>query len=121
MLVEALTLANNNKIIWGVTMLLLNVGAKYVIADLGLIHEKLLANEIAKKIVIFSMFFVATRDIITAFVLSVLYVIIIDGIFHESRNFSVVKENEGTVKKDPYELYLNNISNIRNTAHHAHD
>lgn len=99
-------------------MLLLNVGAKYVIADLGIIHERLLANEIAKKIIIFSMFFVATRDIITAFVLSVLYVLIIDGIFHESRNFSIVGK-EAEPKQDAYELYLNNISNIRNTARHA--
>ena len=117
MLAELLAVANNNKIIWGLTMLLLNVGAKYVIADLGVIHEKFLANEIAKKIIIFSMFFVATRDIITAFVLSVLYVLIIDGIFHESRNFSIVKGTEDKSKNDDYESYLNNISRLRNTRH----
>ena len=81
---------NGNKIIWGVTMLLLNVGSRYVIADLGKIHESVLSNEYFKKLIIFSMFFVATRDILTSFLLSILYVILIDGIFHEKRKFCII-------------------------------
>lgn len=90
MILEILPILNNNKIIWGVTMLLLNMGSKYVMADLGKIHEKVLTNEIAKKIIIFSMFFVATRDFLIAFILSVFYVLLIDGVFHENRNFSLI-------------------------------
>lgn len=142
MIFETLALLNNNKIIWGITMLLLNMGSKYVLADLGKIHESLLANEIAKKIVIFSMFFVSTRDLLVAFLLSVLYIIIIDGIFHEKRNFSLVKgtnlnsvisEEEYKKAKETiilyekqlnvshenpdnlYDKYLNNIYVLRNT------
>lgn len=118
MLVETLAILNNNKIVWGLTMLLLNVGAKYVMADLGKIHETLLANEIAKKIIVFSMFFVATRDIISAFVLTVLYVLIVDGIFHESRKYSIV--NESNVQENStYDTYLNNLYKIRNTTRDA--
>jgi hypothetical protein len=83
-------LLNNNKFVWGITMLLLNFGSRYVIADLGKFHEAVLSNEYFKKIVIFSMFFVATRDILTAFLLSVLYVIIIDGILNERRKYCIV-------------------------------
>lgn len=116
MLAETLAILNNNKIVWGLTMLLLNMGAKHVMADLGKIHDSILANEIAKKIIIFSMFFVATRDIITAFVLTVLYVLIIDGIFHESRKFSIVETKQPQDSEAVYDEYLKNIYNIRYNA-----
>ena len=81
---------NNNRILWGVTMLLLNMGSRYVVADLGKFHEAILSNEYFKKIIVFSMFFVATRDVLTAFLLSILYVLLIDGILHEKRKFCIV-------------------------------
>lgn len=87
---------NNNKIVWGVTMILLNMGSKYVLADLGNVHEKLFANEVFKKIILFSMFFVATRDLIISFLLTIVYTLVIDGIFHEKRNFSIVGGARGS-------------------------
>lgn len=74
-------------------MLLLNIGSRYVVADLGKFHETLLSNEYVKKIIIFSMFFVATRDVITAFLLTILYVIVIDGLFNEKRKFCILPQN----------------------------
>lgn len=139
MILEILPILNNNKVIWGITMLLLNMGSKYVMADLGKIHEKVLTNEIAKKIIIFSMFFVATRDLLIAFILSVFYVLLIDGVFHENRNFSFIKDFQTqqvshedykraqdiiaayerqntphTQNNNLYDKYLNNIYNLRN-------
>jgi hypothetical protein len=90
---EGITFLNNNKFFWGVTMLLLNFGSKFIIGDLGKIHEQILSNEIAKKLIIFSLFFVATRDIISAFILTVLYVLIIDGMLHEKRRFCIMPES----------------------------
>lgn len=107
-----LDLLNNSKIIWGITMLFLNMGAKYVMADLGKVHEKLLANEIAKKVIVFSMFFVATRDIVTAFVLMVFYVLIVDGLLHESRLFSMVKPHPPE-QTDKYDTYINHLYTLR--------
>ena len=140
MILDTIAILNNNKIVWGVTMLLLNMGSKYVMADLGKIHENVLTNEIAKKFIIFSMFFVATRDIMSSLLLSIFYIIVIDGIFHEKRNFSVVKamvqtpiteaeynkakeivtmyeENRAkpaATNNELYENYLNNIFVLRN-------
>jgi hypothetical protein len=87
---ELIDFLNNNKIVWGVTMLLLNFGSRFIIADLGKFHESLLTNEFFKKIILFSMFFVATRDIITAFLLTLLYIFVIDGLLHEKRKFCIV-------------------------------
>ena len=83
-------LLNNSKIVTGLAMLLLNLGARYVQADLGKVHDMLLSNEYVKKIIVFSMFFVATRDIGIAFLLTIFYIIIIDGVLHEKRKFCLV-------------------------------
>lgn len=85
-----LMLVNQSKVIWGLSMLLLQFGARYVLGDLGKMHEALLSHEITKKIVVMSMFFVATRDIVVSFVLTIAYIVIIDGILHEERKFSLV-------------------------------
>jgi hypothetical protein len=95
-MIEALIALNNSKIFWGVSMILLNMGSRYIIGDLGKTHEKILTSEIFKKIILFSMFFVATRDVITSFLLTVFYVIVIDGLLHERRNFCVVKPQHDT-------------------------
>lgn len=108
MLLEMLSLLNNNKVLWGVTMILLNMGSKYVMADLGKVHERILTNEIAKKVIVFSMFFVATREVTTAFLLTVFYVILVDGILHEKRNFFVwgAKPDAGAVSEEEYKKAL---------------
>ena len=87
---EYLDLLNNNRILWGVTMIMLNIGSRFVIADLGKFHESLLTNEYVKKLILFCMFFVATRDILVAFVLTILYIIVVDGMLHEKRKFCII-------------------------------
>ena len=84
---------NHSKIMWGVSMLLLQFGARYVLGDLGKAHEVLLSHNITKKLVVMAMFFVATRDIVVSFVLTIAYIVIIDGILHEDRQFSLVPSN----------------------------
>ena len=85
-----LMVLNQNKIVWGVSMLLLNIGSRYVIADLGKSHEYILTNQVVKKIVVMSMFFVATRDLLTSFLLTIAYILIVDGILHDKKNFCLL-------------------------------
>lgn len=83
-------LLNNSKIVSGVALLMLNIGSRYIQADFGKAHDMLLSNEYVKKLIIMSMFFVATRDISIAFLLTILYIIIIDGVLHEDRKWCLI-------------------------------
>jgi hypothetical protein len=87
---NVLMILNQNKVMWGVSMLLLNIGSRYVVADLGKSHEYILSNQIVKKLVVLSMFFVATRDILTSFLLTLSYILIVDGILHEKRAYCLL-------------------------------
>ena len=109
---EYIDYLNTNKFVWGLSMLLLNFGAKYVVGDLGRIHEMILASEVTKKIIIFSLFFVATRDIITAFILTLIYIFVIDGLLHEKRKFCIVPQSTlAPTAAQPrlYESYMNHV------------
>jgi hypothetical protein len=101
---------NSNKILWGMSMLMLNFGARYVVADLGKAHEVILSHEITKKLIVLSLFFVATRDILMSFLLTVAYIVVIDGILHEKRKFCLVPKSvietattkQNIISKDDY-------------------
>lgn len=81
---------NNSKITAGIAMLMLNLGARYVQSDLSKAHDLVLSNEYVKKVVVFCLFFVATRDFKIAFVLTIFYIIVVDVILHDKRKFCLV-------------------------------
>lgn len=110
---------NGNKFFWGITMLFLNFGSRFIIGDLGKVHEQFLGNEIVKKIITFSLFFVATRDIVIAFVLTILYVIIIDGVLHEKRQFCILPEKfkaHVNVSHQEYQKALDTVTQYEQQA-----
>jgi hypothetical protein len=88
---------NSNKVLWGLSMLMLNFGARYVVADLGKAHEIILSHEITKKLIVLCLFFVATRDILMSFILTVAYIVVVDGILHEKKRFCLVPK--GVIEK----------------------
>ena len=87
---QNLAILNNSKVLAGISMILMNLGSRHIASDLGVIHNNILSSEIFKKLIIFAMFFVATRDVITAFMLTLSYVLVVDGILHEKRKFCIV-------------------------------
>jgi hypothetical protein len=80
----------SNKIFVGFAILIMNIGSRFVIMDVGKAHEKLLNHELVKKLVVFCMFFVATRDIMTAAILTFAFIILLEGLLNENSRFSIL-------------------------------
>jgi hypothetical protein len=83
---------NENKYFAGVALIALNLGARYLAADLGKFHETILNNDLVKRFVLFSLFFVATRDVIIALTLTLIFSILVYGFLHERSRFSLVPD-----------------------------
>ena len=66
---------NGSKVALGVGILLANVGGRFIAMELGRVEEKLLASPIARRVVIFCVVFVATRDVAIAAVVTLLFVL----------------------------------------------
>lgn len=103
-----LDLLNNNKYLWGISLLFLNLGSRHIIGDLNKFHEKILAHEIVKKIVIFSMFFVATRDIPVSIVLTIAFSVIVFGLLDDKSKYSLVP-NDTDVRNKIKEYFSNRM------------
>lgn len=85
---------NDNKYVWGVALLLLNMGSRYLATDLGKFHETILSNDMVKRFILFALFFVATRDVIIALILTLVFSIIVYGFLHENSRFSLVPDEK---------------------------
>lgn len=106
---------NNNKYFYAVTMILLNMGAKYIEMDLAESHRQFLSSKVLRRIIIFTVSFVATRDIIASLIITASFVIIVLNLFNEKSNYCVLPKsvipidtnNDGTISAEEIENAYN--------------
>lgn len=87
-------------------MLLTNIGGKYLALELPTNIEKLFSTySILRYLVLFSIFFMATRDIKTSILLALLFFIFIKFFINEKSTFCLLsKDNEtNIITKNEYE------------------
>ena len=84
---------NNNKYFYAVTMILLNMGAKYIEMDLVESHRQFLSSKVLRWLIIFTVSFVATRDIIASLIITASFVIIVLNLFNEKSNYCVLPKS----------------------------
>jgi len=117
---------SNNKLFSGCIMLLTNIGGKYLAIDLPSNLEKIFSkSQLLRFLVIFSIFFMATRDIKIAFLLALLFYIMIKYFINENSTFCMLKDvnmvnnfkniNENNkISKEEYDrakVIINNYNN----------
>ena len=117
---------SNNKLFSGCIMLLTNIGGKYLALDLPSNLEKIFSkSQLLRFLVIFSIFFMATRDIKIAFLLALLFYIMIKYFINENSTFCMLKDvnmvnnlkniNENNkISKEEYDrakVIINNYNN----------
>ena len=78
---DSLSCINENKYMIGLTMIMLNIGARFIIDELDDDLRKMISNKIVRRVFIFCSFFMATKDLFTAIVLTIIFVIFINEIF----------------------------------------
>jgi hypothetical protein len=90
---ESINSLNHNVYFAGLMMLFLNVGSRYVTIQLSKNQQDILHSTIAKQFIIFTMAWVATRDIITALGLTAVFHVLVSHLFNEESKFCILPEN----------------------------
>ena len=62
-------------------MIMLNIGARFIIDELDDDLRKMISNKFIRRVFIFCSFFMATKDLFTAIVLTIIFVILINEVF----------------------------------------
>ena len=75
---------NNNKFFIGVMMILLNIGSRHLVDEFSGSEEDYKRNIVLRRIAVFAVCFIATRDIVHATLLTAGYIIIASGISRRS-------------------------------------
>ena len=74
---------NNSKLFVGCSLILMNIGSRYIIHDLPKTLDNIFKHNILRKLVIFCIIFVAIRDIKMSILITLLYVLIFNILIHE--------------------------------------
>ena len=73
---------NENKFFVGMMMIFVTIGGRFIITELSEEQKKLVHDPTIRKIFIFCAFFMATRDIKCAIVLTIMFILIITELFN---------------------------------------
>jgi hypothetical protein len=87
MLVEEI---NTNKYLLGLCMILFNLGSKYLTIDLSKRQERFLKHTLIRRLIVFAIFFVATRDILVSTVLTVTFIVFVLHMFNDQSPYNLM-------------------------------
>jgi len=90
---------NNSKFFAGVIMILLNIGSKFISVNFSKSTEEYLKFTLSKQILVFSMAWMATRDIYTALVLTAVFIVLSEHLFNEDSHFCIVPHSARIIHK----------------------
>ena len=82
---------NNNKYILGLAMIFLNIGSRFVVVKLSRGQEYFL-QKIGMEILLFTVLFIGTKDVIISLILTGIFVILSNYVFHEESKFCIIPE-----------------------------
>lgn len=90
---------NNSKYLTGIGILILNIFSKYIQIKLSKSQEEFIKNIITREILIFTIIFIGTRDIITSIILTASFLILSDTVFNYKSKFCLLPEKYKKLEK----------------------
>ena len=81
---------NNSKFFAGLVMIMLNIGSKYITIKLSKSQEAYLRNTVARQLLIFSIIWMGTRDVLISIAMTAAFSVLTDHLFNEESNYCVI-------------------------------
>ena len=97
---DSVNYLNKNTYFAGLVMITLNIGSRYVDLNLGDSVEMFIKQNITREILIFAIFWMGTRDILTASILTAVFVIVTQFLMNTSSTMCILPQNYKRMKID---------------------
>ena len=88
----------DNKYMIGITMVIVNLGARFIVNELNEEQKKWINSKYLRRILIFFVIFMATRDIVISIILTIVVVLVVFEFFNEDSEYSLVPKVEKNSK-----------------------
>ena len=99
-LLELIGRLNSSKYFTGIVMIMLNIGSRFVEIKLSDSMEQYIKYNIAREVLIFSMAWMGTRDIIVALLLTAAFVVLSDFLLNAKSNLCILPNKQKYLKVD---------------------
>tara|TARA_B110000046_G_C12833376_1_gene330366 strand:+ start:109 stop:501 length:393 start_codon:yes stop_codon:yes gene_type:complete len=83
---------NTSNYFIGLMMIMLNIGSKYFIQEFGASIDFFFNLKIMRRVLIFTVFFVATRDVKTSLIMTAAFIIIALELFNEKSKMCILPQ-----------------------------
>jgi hypothetical protein len=83
---------NDNKFFAGIIMLVMNIGSKYISIELSKTQENYIKYSLGRQILIFAILWMGTRDIVTALILTIAFILFADYLFNEHSQYCIIPD-----------------------------
>ncbi len=103
---NSFNMLNGSKYFAGIMMLLLNIGSRYISAELTELHQKILNHRLIRRLLIFTVVFIATRDVRVSLILTATFVILVGGLLNEDSKFCIIPNAKGMKRVTQSEYWL---------------
>ena len=84
---------NSSKFFIGIMMIILNIGSKYIEIDLGKNQKQLLNNKIMRRVLIFTIVFIATRDVFISLIVTAIFIILVLNLFNDESKLCILPKS----------------------------
>ena len=89
---------NTSKYFSGILMILMNLGSKYVSMELSEVQEEFLSRKLIRRILVFAIFFMATRDVLVSIILTGIFILFIGSLLNDNSKFCLIKKKNPKTK-----------------------
>jgi uncharacterized membrane protein (DUF485 family) len=90
-LTKVLENLSTSKLLLGLVMIFMNIGSRYIELKLTSGQEMILKN-IAREVLIFTISFIATKDLLTSFIITGIFIILANFVFNERCKYNILPE-----------------------------
>jgi len=80
---------NTNKLLAGFVMIVMNIGSRYIELKLTKGQELLLKN-IAREVLIFTIAFINTKDIVSSIIITLIFIILANYLLNEESKYNIL-------------------------------
>jgi hypothetical protein len=103
---KAVSSLNSSTFFAGIMMICLNIGSRYIQLNLDESTESYIKYALTKEILVFTISWMATRNIYTALVLTAVFVVLADFAFNEKSSYCILPKD--FIKSRKLGEYTNN-------------
>lgn len=91
---------NDSKFFAGIVMLIMNIGSKYIVVELSHTQESFMKYTLGRLLLVFSILWIGTRDIVVSLLLTAIFVLLVDYLFNENSKYCIIPEEYKELREE---------------------